>query len=186
MAFRHGHARPGPDAVDVRGRSLLPGAQGAASRSSGTSALGSATAAADQSGVAAPTADWTPQAAIYGTGALRDLPVTMSDGTVLRVDVFFPVTPGTTAAAPGPFPVLLQQTPYGKDAGSVVPARSVAGAPAGLDHRVPQLLHVRQQLRPGGIPDDLPEDVAEQPDILPHRLGQRGASLSLSLFTVRA
>ena len=39
----------------------------------------------------------------------------MSDGTILRADVFFPVTPGTTTAAPGPFPVLLQQTPYGKE-----------------------------------------------------------------------
>ncbi len=78
-------------------------------------ALGSSAAAADQSGVAAPSADWTPQAAIYGTGALRDLPVTMSDGTILRADVFLPVTLGTTTAAPGPFPVLLQQTPYGKE-----------------------------------------------------------------------
>ena len=90
---------------------MLPGAR--AGRS--TSALAPSAAAADQSGVAAPAADWTPQAAIYGTGALRDLPVTMSDGTILRVDVFFPVTPGTTTAAPGPFPVLLQQTPYGKE-----------------------------------------------------------------------
>jgi putative CocE/NonD family hydrolase len=104
---------------------LLPGSLGTASGSSGSAAMGSAAlgpaalgssaAAADQSGVAAPTADWTPQAAIYGTGALRDIPVTMSDGTVLRADVFFPVTEGTTTAAPGPFPVLLQQTPYGKE-----------------------------------------------------------------------
>ena len=38
----------------------------------------------------------------------------MSDGTVLRADVYFPVEPGTNTPATGPFPVLLQQTPYGK------------------------------------------------------------------------
>jgi hypothetical protein len=36
------------------------------------------------------------------------------------------------------------------------------------------VLHVGQQVGPGGIPDDLAEDVTEQPDILTHRLGQRG------------
>jgi hypothetical protein len=92
-----------------------PGASGSSAALGSTSALGSAAVAADHAGVAAPTANWTPQAAIYGTGALRDFPVTMSDGTNLRADVFFPVTPGTTTAAPGPFPVLLQQTPYGKE-----------------------------------------------------------------------
>ncbi|HEY5385695.1 MAG TPA: CocE/NonD family hydrolase [Acidimicrobiales bacterium] len=38
----------------------------------------------------------------------------MSDGTVLHADVYFPTTAGTTTAANGLFPVLLQQTPYGK------------------------------------------------------------------------
>ena len=51
----------------------------------------------------------------YGTGSLLDLPVTMSDGTILRADVYFPTKPGTTTAANGLFPVLLQQTPYGKE-----------------------------------------------------------------------
>ena len=48
-------------------------------------------------------------------------------------------------------------------------------AAARLDHGTPQPLHVGQQLRPGRIADDLAEDVAEQPDITPHRLRQRGA-----------
>ena len=55
---------------------------------------------------------WTPQAASYGMGSHLDEPVTMSDGTVLRADVYYPTSSG--APAPGPFPVLLQQTPYGK------------------------------------------------------------------------
>ncbi len=79
--------------------------------------LGASTAAAADTVAGAHDADvshWSPQAATYGTGSLRDLPVTMSDGTVLRVDVYFPTTAGTTTPANGLFPVLLQQTPYGK------------------------------------------------------------------------
>lgn len=57
---------------------------------------------------------WSPQPAVYGTGSVLDQPVTMADGTVLKADVYFPTTVGTTTAAPGHFPVLLQQTPYGK------------------------------------------------------------------------
>jgi putative CocE/NonD family hydrolase len=44
----------------------------------------------------------------------RNLGVTMSDGTGLRVNVYYPATGGKPAR--GPFPVLLTQTPYGKDA----------------------------------------------------------------------
>ena len=39
---------------------------------------------------------------------LRDIPVTVRDGTILRVNVVLP-------AGPGPFPVLLSAHPYGKD-----------------------------------------------------------------------
>ena len=46
-------------------------------------------------------ARWTPQAASYGTGSLLDQPVTMSDGTILRADVYFPTTAGTSTAATG-------------------------------------------------------------------------------------
>jgi len=45
---------------------------------------------------------------------------------------------------------------------------------ARLDHRAPQLFHVGQQLRAARVADDLAEDVAEQPDVAAHRLGQRG------------
>ena len=47
-------------------------------------------------------------------GETANLPVTMADGTVLRADVYFPTDRGTQTPAPGPFPVLLVQTPYGK------------------------------------------------------------------------
>jgi uncharacterized protein len=59
----------------------------------------------------APTT-WTPQPATFGQGSHLDQPVTMSDGTVLRADVYYPTANGGPAT--GPFPVLLQQTPYGK------------------------------------------------------------------------
>ena len=44
---------------------------------------------------------------------------------------------------------------------------------AGLDHRVPEPLHVGQQVRAGlrvRITDDLTEDVAQQPDVAAHQL----------------
>ena len=70
--------------------------------------------AAASDNLTADASSWAPQPAIFGTGSLLDQPVTMSDGTVLKVDVYFPTSPATKAAAPGLFPVLLQQTPYGK------------------------------------------------------------------------
>ncbi len=42
----------------------------------------------------------------------------MPDGTVLRANVYYPAVDGH--AAPGPFPVLLPQTPYGKDSVAAV------------------------------------------------------------------
>jgi len=45
---------------------------------------------------------------------------------------------------------------------------------ARLDHRPAEPLHVGQQLRPAGVADDRAENVAEQPDVTAHRLGERG------------
>ncbi len=56
---------------------------------------------------------WSPEPARYGVLEQQNVPVTMSDGTVLRANIYSPAING--AAAPGPFPVLLTQTPYGKD-----------------------------------------------------------------------
>jgi putative CocE/NonD family hydrolase len=78
----------------------------------------------------APGSSWKPEPARYGTAAENDLPVTMSDGTVLRVNVVFPTDPRTGEPAAGPFPVLLTQTPYGK--GTVSPSSpGSAQKPAG-------------------------------------------------------
>src|SRR5689334_79637 len=59
---------------------------------------------------AASAADgWTPydRPAQFSEVVDSDVPVTMSDGTILRADVHRP-------DAPGRFPVLLTQTPYNK------------------------------------------------------------------------
>lgn len=65
-------------------------------------------------GINAGTAEaWHPGAARYGVYEERNLPVTMSDGTVLRANVYLPAVAGHPAR--GRFPVLLTQTPYGKD-----------------------------------------------------------------------
>ncbi|MGH3451040.1 MAG: hypothetical protein ACRDQW_09995, partial [Haloechinothrix sp.] len=58
----------------------------------------------------------------YGIAVTRDVPVTLSDGTVLRADIHVPADQETGQPAPGPFPVIVGLTPYGKrqsaDAGS--------------------------------------------------------------------
>ncbi|HWE54921.1 MAG TPA: CocE/NonD family hydrolase [Acidimicrobiales bacterium] len=71
---------------------------------------------------------WKPEPATFGTTAQNDLPVTMKDGTVLRVDVVYPTDARTGQMAAGPFPVLLTQTPYGKGtASSTTPGSSAGG-----------------------------------------------------------
>src|SRR5947209_2411617 len=74
---------------------------------------------------------WSPEPARYGIVEQRNLPVTMSDGTVLRVNVYYPATDGQPAA--GAFPVVLTQTPYGKD--STGAASSQTGEDAYLVQR---------------------------------------------------
>jgi len=60
---------------------------------------------------------WQPDEVLYAYGADKDIPVRMDDGIVLHVDKYFPTDPATGARAPGLFPVLLVQTPYGKAKG---------------------------------------------------------------------
>lgn len=51
---------------------------------------------------------------LYGIAVTRDVPITLSDGTVLRADVYAPADPVTGAPAAGPFPAIVGLTPYGK------------------------------------------------------------------------
>ena len=57
---------------------------------------------------------WKPRPATYGVAVTKDVPITMSDGTVLSANVFRPARADGTPA-PGRFPTLLVQTPYNKD-----------------------------------------------------------------------
>ena len=62
----------------------------------------------------APLPPWVPEAPIYSVITQVNVPVRMADGTVLRANILSPASAGQQA--PGPFPVLLTQTPYGKGA----------------------------------------------------------------------
>lgn len=59
------------------------------------------------------TGHWTPRPATFGSAVQHDIPITMTDGTVLAADVYRPAVNGK--AAPGKFPVVLSQTPYNKN-----------------------------------------------------------------------
>jgi len=61
---------------------------------------------------ARPAATWAPRPATYGVTVVRDVPVRMDDGVVLRADVRLPAQNGRPAA--GRFPVLVTQTAYNK------------------------------------------------------------------------
>jgi predicted acyl esterase len=64
---------------------------------------------------AQPVPQWQPDPPKYEFDLTKNLDVQMDDGVHLRVDVYYPVDPTTKRRASGKFPVLLEQTPYGKD-----------------------------------------------------------------------
>ncbi|HEX4721356.1 MAG TPA: CocE/NonD family hydrolase [Pseudonocardiaceae bacterium] len=55
----------------------------------------------------------TPDPAIYGTSQPVAASVTMNDGVALSAQVVYPTNPVTGLRAPGTFPVLVTQNPYG-------------------------------------------------------------------------
>jgi hypothetical protein len=63
---------------------------------------------------AEPTPTWSPDPAAYGVAERTDVPITMDDGRVLRAVVHDPTDPTTGLREPGPFPVIVWLTPYGK------------------------------------------------------------------------
>ena len=79
---------------------------------------------------------WQPEAVNYGVSAATQHMVTMSDGVQLAVDVYRPTT-SSGAPAPGRFPVILSETPYGKR--SVVTTQSM-GQGLGGDGYYPYLI----------------------------------------------
>jgi len=99
---------------------------------------------------AAASAAWHPDAARYGVGSVKSVPVTMSDGTVLRADVFYPTNPSTGKEASGRFPVIVTQTPYVKylDNGSALASALGAGYSSYLIER--GYIHVVADIRGTG------------------------------------
>jgi uncharacterized protein len=67
--------------------------------------------------IARPQQPWRAGEPGFAFAAIKDIPVRMDDGIVLRADEYFPTDPVTGAKPPGRFPVLLMQTPYGKAGG---------------------------------------------------------------------
>ncbi len=94
-------------------RVLLAGAAGSLAA---LALAGVAPAAAAPAG-----ASYDPGPERYGIAVTRDVPITMRDGVVLRADIHVPTDPATGAPAAGPFPVILSETPYGKQLGEISP-----------------------------------------------------------------
>ncbi len=66
--------------------------------------------------IAAPSAlAWRPEKAKYGIGQHDNLAIHTSGGVILRANVYYPTNAKTGKEAAGKFPVILAQTPYGKD-----------------------------------------------------------------------
>ena len=77
---------------------------------------------------------WTPEPGHYGVSAPEEHSVKMSDGTVLRADVYYPAG----APADAKFPVVLAMTPYGKR--STVTTRSGDDSEGGGNGYFPYLV----------------------------------------------
>ncbi|MEA2670057.1 MAG: uncharacterized protein QOG45_277 [Chloroflexota bacterium] len=122
---------PAPRAVAAPGRAaalappraggldLAAGPDGARTRVDAQAGMDGVLAASAEPPVA--VRPWTPEAPIYGVFTSINVPVQMPDGVILRANMLHPSDPRTGAPAPGPFPVLLAQTPYGKTLGGAEP-----------------------------------------------------------------
>src|SRR5438094_4550231 len=61
---------------------------------------------------------WQPNAPSYAYAVTKNVPARMDDGIVLSSDIYYPTDSTTGMRSPDSFPVLLEQTPYGKDLGA--------------------------------------------------------------------
>lgn len=68
-----------------------------------------------------PDGKWEPGPAKYGSILVDDVPVTMDDGVVLKATVAYPSVLGSKERAPGKFPVIIENTPYGFGGHAVPP-----------------------------------------------------------------
>lgn len=89
---------------------------GAGNATSGTDTSGGAGSIGSGTSATGAASGWTPEPASFGVAQTKDVPVTMHDGRILRANVDVPTDLATGQPAPGPFPVILTETPYGKSA----------------------------------------------------------------------
>lgn len=107
----------------------VPGAPAVESAPSSLTGLSPELPSSVQAASAAPGSKWSAEPAIYGTGSSDDLTVAGAGGTPIRVNEIYP-TLANGQPAPGPFPVLMTMTPYGKGSGGSSSPGS-ASAPGG-------------------------------------------------------
>jgi predicted acyl esterase len=67
-----------------------------------------------------PGGTWKPGDPTFDIVVQQGVPIAMSDGVTVMADISYPAVKGTTQRAPGTFPVLLAQNPYG-GIGALVP-----------------------------------------------------------------
>jgi putative CocE/NonD family hydrolase len=112
------------------------------------SLVGALVASAAVSGPARATAGVDP--VLYGVGIAHNVPIAMADGVVLESNVYTPTDAATGDPAPGPFPVVVTLTPYGKDQGESDSTRGDVGM--GMDSDLIQhgYIHVVVDVRGTG------------------------------------
>ncbi len=118
---------------------------------------------------------WKPEAPVYGIGEAKNVGVRMADGTVLRANVYYPTDRKTGAEATGHFPVVMIETPYGKDTTGAASGGTTGPEAASESGYVPYLIErgyidVVAEIRGTG-------DSAGTFDLLSPVQGQDGATL---------
>ncbi|MFB8278110.1 CocE/NonD family hydrolase [Nocardia colli] len=88
---------------------------------------------------------WNPGPERYGVGEQKNVELPMADGVVLRADVRYP-TDASGAPAPGPFPIVLTQTAYGKDSAGFVRLLSYEGLGPLVQNALPSVIDVAEQI----------------------------------------
>ena len=96
--------------------------------------IGGIAALVGAAAMATPAQAWQPEPATYGVAEQHNVPVRMHDGTILRADIYSPADASGKPAA-GPFPVVMTQSPYGKDAGLGLAGQAGTGEYAYLVQR---------------------------------------------------
>ncbi len=98
----------GPDAEPF----ALPLEWGGEGRDAGATDAVHATATTTADRTAYPGGRWQPPPASYAAGAANDTTIALADGTRLAATVAYPVDTASGARATGPFPVIVEFTPY--------------------------------------------------------------------------